>query len=141
MSTNQPTNTPTPDWRELRRQERAQRRAERGNSGAWILGAILIGVGLILTWQNFFGTMVQNWWALFILLPAAGSLAAAWREFQNNGGVFTMRLLAPLAMGLLLFALSVAFLFNYVINWALVVPVLLIVFGIIVLLGGFFPRK
>jgi hypothetical protein len=140
MSANQPTNNSTPDWRELRRREREQRRAGRG-SGAWIMGAVLIGVGIFLFWQNLYGVTFNNWWALFILLPAAGSLAAAWRVFQEDGAVFTARLLAPLAMGLFLLALTATFLFGLVVNWLMVGPLLLIGFGVIVLLGAFVPRK
>ncbi len=144
MSTNQPTNTntPTPDWREMRRQERAQRRAERGSGGgAWISGVILIGIGILFLLQNMYGLQIHNWWALFILLPAVGSLAGAWRIFQNNGGVFTLALFVPLAIGLMLLVVTAAFLFDYFINWTLIVPALLIVFGVIVLLGNFVERK
>lgn len=140
MSTNQPTNTPAPDWRELRRQERATRRAARGNSGAWIIGVALIGVGLFLLWQNWYGMMVQNWWALFILLPAAGCLAAAWRVWREENGGFTLRLLAPLAIGLMLLAVTLIFLFDYAVNWAFVLPVLFIGFGILVIVGVLMRR-
>ncbi len=144
MSTNQPTNTntPTPDWREMRRQERAQRRAERrSGGGAWIVGAVLVAVGAILMMQNLYGLTFNNWWALFILIPAVGCLAAAWRTFQNNGSVFTWTLLVPLAIGLVLLAVTATFLFDYVVNWSIVVPVLLIGFGVVVLLANFAARE
>lgn len=144
MSTNQPTNTnaPTPDWREMRRQERAQRRAERGSGGgAWFVGIILIGIGILFLLQNMYGLTIHNWWALFILLPAVGCLAAAWRAFQNSGSVFTLPLLVPLAIGLMLLVVTATFLFDYFINWTLILPAMLILFGVIVLLADFSDRK
>lgn len=141
MSTNQPTNTPAPDWRDLRRQERAQRRAERGGGGAWFVGAILIAVGILLILQNTYGLAVGNWWALFILIPAFGCLLAAWNTFQNNGSVFTVTLLVPLAIGFMLFLVAFTFLFDFMLNWSLVVPILLIGFGAVVLLATFTSRK
>lgn len=138
MSANQPTNTPAPDWRELRRQERAARRASRDSSGAWLLGVVLIGVGIFLFLQNWYGMILQNWWALFILLPAAGCLVASWRVWREEGGALSLRLLAPLVIGLMLLALTLIFLFGYAVNWWLVLPVLLIGFGILVMLTSFF---
>lgn len=138
MSANQPTNTPAPDWRELRRQGRAARRASRDSSGAWILGVVLIGVGIFLFLQNWYGMILQNWWALFILLPAAGCLVASWRVWREEGGAFSLRLFAPLVIGLMLLALTLIFLFDYAVNWWLVLPVLLVGFGILVMLTSFF---
>ncbi len=138
MSGNQPANTPAPDWREQRRLARAQRRNERhvGATGStWIVGGIFVLLGVLLLAQNFGAPELHNWWALIILIPAVASLGAAWRVFNNNGAVFTGAVVGPLCAGLVLVAVTAAFLFE--LNWALVGPILLIVVGVCALIGAF----
>jgi len=48
-----------------------------GGSGGLIIGGALIVFGLIIMLQNMGLMYLQNWWALFILIPAFGSFAAA----------------------------------------------------------------
>ncbi len=141
--TNAPGSNPPPDWRELRRQERsqrhayrdelrAQRRAWRGNS-AWVVGAILIVLGIVLMLQNLGAFTLQNWWALFILIPALGALAGAWNGFTQNGGQFTPAVIGPLVTGLILAAVTAAFLFE--LNWGLFGSIVLILIGVAALVG------
>lgn len=127
--------TPTPDWRELRRQERAARRAERHTGGySWVGGVVLILLGAIFLLQNT-GLMrgFENWWALFILIPAAGSFATAWRMYQQAGNEWTPTATGPLLGGLVLSSLAAMFLFGLDIGmwW----PLFLIIGGIATLLG------
>ena len=142
MSTNQPTNTqPTntpPDWRELRRQERAERRAERRENG-WAFGAILIVVGVLLFLQNINAFTLHNWWALFLLLPAAGSLGAAWRMF-NTQGKMSPAAISSLIMGLVFVGIAAVFLFDLNLDWTRWAPALLILFGIGLLLPALFRK-
>lgn len=139
MSTNQSTNNTTPDWRELRRQERAERRATHGNSG-WIFGAVLILVGALLFLQNVSIVTLHNWWALFILLPAFGSLATAWQLFRTQGE-FSAGAVGSLLVGLLLTGVAAVFLFNLDLDWTLVAPAVLILLGIGMLLPALFRRN
>ncbi len=126
MNENQPSNTPAPGWRELRREEREQRRAERrtwrGNN-AWIIGAVLIAVGFLLLPQNLEMYTLHNWWAAFILIPAAGSFAAAWRIFDSNGSQFSPAVIGPLFMGLVFLALTGTLLFELSLDWGLIGPI------------------
>jgi len=101
-------------------------RRQHGRSG-WILGAILVLIGILFLAQNLSGFTLNNWWALFILIPALGSLSAAWRIYQANGRL-TQAGRGPLIGGLILLCITAIFLFN--LNWAGVWPVLLIVVGI-----------
>ncbi len=128
-----------PDWRELRRQEREQRRAYRHSGwGAWWGGAILILLGIIFLLQNFGVTALENWWALFILIPAIGAFGTAWRFFQAAGGRLTAPARGSLIGGLVMAAISFAFLFN--LDGQIFWPVLVILAGVGVLLNAFLSR-
>ena len=135
MQNNQAPISPTPNWRELRAEERAQRRAGRG-SGGWIVGAVFILLGVVLMLENLGLPTLDNWWALFILLPAIGALSAAWQAFENNGGALSAAVVGPTIVGLILLGVTAAFLFELSINWGLIGPVLLILVGLSILLGG-----
>lgn len=129
----------TTDWRELRRQERAAHRAERHADGdtqrrSWIGGVVLILLGGIFLLQNT-GIIegFDNWWALFILIPAVGSFTTAWRTYQQAGNQWTAAATGALLGGLVLTSLSAMFLFGLDIGmwW----PIFLIAGGIATLLG------
>ena len=120
--------------REARRQQRRQRLADPSRGGAWIVGIILIVLGgmFLVNTTGVIAIPLTNWWALFILLPAIGSLSAAWRTYQEEG-----RLAGP-ARGALLVGLCLAFItfmFLFEINWTYVGPILVILVGIAIILN------
>ena len=145
---NQPAGSLTPlppasdqDWRDMRRAEREARREERharrGSSGtAWVGGVILIVLGVILLLQTVRGFYLNNWWALFILIPAFGSFADAWNRYRQAGRL-NRRVRGGLISGCVFLLITAAFLFNW--NWGIVLPVLLIVWGITLLLNSLLP--
>jgi hypothetical protein len=51
-----------------------------------MLGIILILLAGIVFLQTQHIYIINNWWALFILLPAFGSIAAAWGISRAAGG-------------------------------------------------------
>ena len=120
---NQPASSlvPTPpateqDWRDMRRSDREirreERRARRGsNSTAWVGGVILIVLGVILLLQSVRGFYLENWWALFILIPAFGSFADAWNIYRQTGRL-TRRVRGALISGCVFSLVTAAFLFN-----------------------------
>jgi hypothetical protein len=124
-----------PSEREARRADRELRRAQRLTSygsiyGTWLPGIILILLGGIFFAQNYFGTTLHNWWALFILIPAVSSLTtgyALWRDGQAGWAT------GPLIAGLGFLFLTGAFLLDLPIGqlW----PVFLIVTGLALLVG------
>jgi hypothetical protein len=123
------------DWHEQRYADRAARREARrqrrgGRSYAWVGGAILILVGLALLLQNMGIPFLENWWALFILIPGLGFLAAAWDSYRDSDRL-TRRGAGLLAGGVLLTILAVVFLFG--LDFGLAWPVLLIVGGLVLL--------
>src|SRR5512137_1892101 len=73
---------------EARMRRREERWAARGSrsGGAWVMGAILIIIGIVFLLQNMNVFILNNWWALFILIPAVGAFGAAWRSYQDAGG-------------------------------------------------------
>jgi hypothetical protein len=136
-----PGPTPGGDWREERRREREERRRQRhehGWGGPWIGGVILILVGVIFLLQNFGLRLPDNWWTVFILIPAAASLAGAWRAYENNGGTFNGAVAGPLVGGLILLAVFLALFFG--LNWGAFWPVILIIIGLGVLARAYWPR-
>jgi UDP-N-acetylmuramyl pentapeptide phosphotransferase/UDP-N-acetylglucosamine-1-phosphate transferase len=79
------------------------------------------------------GISLNNWWALFILIPAIGSLWTAWTIYQKNDRKFTAASTGPLIGGIALLMVTAIFLFN--LDWGRVWPVFLIIAGAAVLLG------
>jgi hypothetical protein len=117
-----------------RAERRAQRRAERRNEVPWLGAAILIALGAVFLLQNLGIITLTNWWALFILIPAGGSFANAWRIYRATGEWGPAA--GPLIGGLIFTALALMFLFNISlgINWGTFWPLLLIAGGIALLL-------
>jgi len=107
---------------------------DAGNTGlgwqhgsSWGLGLVLILLGAVFLLNNLTDFHLQNWWALFILIPAFGALNDAWARYRHSrritGGVRSSALL-----GLFLTTLSFFFLLD--ISLSLIWPVFLILLGI-----------
>ncbi len=118
------------DWRAARRRERMLRRQQRGSrrGEGWVAGLILILLGGIFLLQNAGLLVFQNWWALFILIPAIAAFANAWTRYQETGHV-DAAVRGSAFVGLILVLVTAAFLFQFF-NTALFWPALLIVAGI-----------
>ena len=131
-----------PDARTAQRAERHAMREERRRArtsragGGWIAGTVLILLGVVFLLQNIGGFSLQNWWAVFILIPALGSFASAWNSYQTSGG-FTGAVRGPLVGGLILTAIALIFLFN--ISFGIYWPVLLILGGLLILATVLLP--
>jgi len=98
--------------------------------GQWLPGLILILLGAIFLAQNYFGTTLHNWWALFILIPALSTLATAYALWRDGHADWAT---GPLIAGLGFLALTVLFLLDLPIGqlW----PLFLILAGVALLLG------
>lgn len=136
-----PVSTPEPmDRREARRQRRANRLADPSRGGSWIAGIILIVLGGAFLMQNM-GTYrfpLQNWWALFILIPAVGAFDTAFRAYRSTG-TFTATARGSLLVGIVLALVTAAFLFN--ISWTYFGPALVILAGLGILMNGMIGRQ
>jgi hypothetical protein len=123
---------------EARQQRREERREARAaGSGAWVGGAILILLGVVFLLQNLSGYRLENWWALFILIPAFGAYANAWRMYQAEGAL-TAGVRGSLFSALMMTLVAAIFLFG--LSWSLFGPVLLLLIGFGLLIGGFSRR-
>ena len=120
--------------REARRADREVRRAQRRASygsiygsiyGSWMPGLILILLGGIFLAQNYFGTELRHWWALFILIPAFTTLTTAYALWQDGKGQWAV---GPLLAGLGFIALTAIFLFD--LPFAQLWPLFLVAAGV-----------
>ncbi len=123
---------------EARRQRREERRAMRGQyGGSWVGGAILLLLGVIFLLQNMGALTLNNWWALFIMIPALGAFGAAWRAYQAADGRLTAAARGSLIGGLILTLITAIFLFE--LSWGVLGPIVIILAGIGLLLNAFLP--
>ena len=120
--------------REARRQRREQRYSNPAHAGSWVVGMILILLGGMFLMNNtgILNFPLTNWWALFIFLPAFGTLGTDWHIYQEEG-----RLTDPARITLLvgLVLTSIAFIFLFGISLTIVGPLLIILVGIAIILN------
>lgn len=110
------------------------RKLERRANPGWVGGLVLIVLGGIFLLRNITGfPMFNNWWSLFLFIPAVVVGERAYRSYREKGyldeasrGALTGALI-PTAIGLI-------FLFN--LNFAVLWPVLLILAGVAALING-----
>jgi len=141
MTEEQPESQPL-DRYEERRQRREARRAARRMSGqgAWIFGAILILLGGVFLLQNLgvTGIYFNNWWALFILIPAFGAYERGLHNFREAGNQLTAGARNGFFTGFILLLVTIIFLFN--LNWTYVGPIILVLAGLGILVNGMLSR-
>lgn len=119
-----PEDSGHPDQRHDRRREKKM---------PWVPGVILIGLGVIFLLNNITGFSIDNWWALFIMIPAIGSFSKAWDRMRSEGEM-TRDVWSAIAGGMVLTLVASAFLFN--LDWGLIWPAFLIIGGLGLLLGA-----
>jgi hypothetical protein len=134
---NESTTDDRADRLEARQERREARRAAR-SGGGWLVGGMLILVGLILFGQNLGILAFENWWALFILIPAVAGFATAARMVEVAEGHFTRGARTQVIIGLVLTAVTAALLFE--LDWTLAGPGLLILSGIALVINALLPE-
>jgi LiaF transmembrane domain len=139
----QPQNNEPFDRHEARRQRREARHEALGVPGGstWVVGLILIILGGAFLMQNtgMFLIPFMNWWALFILIPAFGSLDRAYRAYKNAGNQFTAFVRNALFVGLILTMVAGMFLFN--LSWTYLGPIMIILVGVGILATNMISTK
>ncbi len=124
-----------------RLERRWERRQERRNlhygGGEWILGIVLILIGGLVYIQTMKIYILDNWWALFILIPALGSFVGAWRFYRAEGRL-TRRARGSFIAGVLFTLVAVIFLLG--LNWVVFGPLLLVLAGASLIINGMFPE-
>lgn len=116
---------------------REERRHERREGGAWIWGVFLILMGAVFLLDNTGMIDLQNWWALFILLPAIGSFQAAWSQYRSAGDRLTAAARGSLIGGFVITMVALIFLFG--LNFGSLWPLFLILGGVLLLLNALLP--
>ena len=65
------------------RQRREERAARSGRN--WIIGMILVMTGLLTIASNLNFVSIYNWWAFFIMIPAAAGFGSFINELRASG--------------------------------------------------------
>lgn len=104
---------------------------EKGST--WIIAVVMMLVGGGLLVSNFTGISFENWWALFLFIPAGFMLQNVWADYKSNGRI-TSRSTGPLIAGLAILVMIVVFLFD--LSWSGLWPLAFIFGGIAVLLSS-----
>lgn len=104
-----------------------------GLQHAWVPGLILIGLGAFFLLRNFTDFRLDNWWALFILIPAFGSLGNFMRAYRRENRI-NGEARGSLIGGLIFLFVAAIFLFGW--SWGAVWPVFLVIAGVGFLLSG-----
>jgi cellulose synthase/poly-beta-1,6-N-acetylglucosamine synthase-like glycosyltransferase len=122
---------------EQRWERRQERRKLRNGGGEWILGVILILLGGFIYLQTMKIYTLNNWWALFILIPGLAALVEAWRVYRAAEGKFTRRARGSLILGVGLLLVTTIFLLG--LNWTIFGPILLVLAGASMIINGMIP--
>jgi hypothetical protein len=107
-----------------------------GHSQNWIWGIVLIALGGIFLLQNMTPFRLVNWWAIFILLPAAGSFTSAWRKYKEDGRLGSGARSA-LFGGVIFSVVAAIFLFN--LDLGKLWPIFIIAAGLAVMVNSLLP--
>ena len=110
---------------------------KKQSSNLW-LGLIFVfgGIALIINQLNLL-PFELNWWALFIMLPAAGMLNGAYNRFRAKNNLFTTDIGITALIGLFMVGLSLSLLVgaSWNINWGLLWPAIIILIGLGMIFG------
>ncbi len=106
----------------------------RKRSGGIVWGLILITLGTLFLLQQLTSFNFENWWALFILIPAIGSFSGAYAAYRHSNR-FSEGVRSGIASGLII--LAVAFMFLLDLDWGKWWPVMLIMGAFSFFLNGF----
>lgn len=126
--------SPRPDDESGRR----RRHHRDGWGGAPVGAIILLVLGVVLLAQNFGLRLPENWWAFFLLIPAAGSFVAAIRHYREAGDSVNGDVIGSLIATAIFVALWAAFFFGF--DWGLLWPIVLIAAGLGLLARDYWPR-
>ena len=90
-------------------------------------GLIMIAIGVIFLINQYTSIRINNWWAIFILIPALFNWYKAYKIVQETGA-FTQGAVQTLLASL--FPLFIAAIFFFDMDWGKVWPVFIILGGI-----------
>jgi hypothetical protein len=118
------------DVNELKNEEKG---SKQGNSNV-PMAIVFIAVGVVLIISNVSGFEFDNWWVLFMLVPAALFVKNIYDDYRVNGRL-TARSTGAIIATLAILATAATFLFE-AITWGMIWPIGLIFAGIAIFLGN-----
>jgi len=104
---------------------------------AWVGGAILILIGAYFLFRNVTGLSINNWWAIFVLIPAISAFGRAYSIYKADGRL-SASARGSLIGGLVFIFAFIVFLFN--LNFGTLWPVFLILGGVFLLINALLPE-
>jgi hypothetical protein len=107
----------------------------RTSENRWIVGFSFLLMGVIFLVQNLTGWQMDDWWYLFLIVPAFASFITAWQRSKESEQIQSWRILRPLALGLFLLAMMFVLIFN--LGWFMIPAGLLLIAGILLIVGVF----
>lgn len=111
---------------EMREESRPRR-----YSANWVAGAVFILAGVVILLGNLTEFRLNNWWALFILIPAIGAFTNTYRAYQNEENRLNASARGSLISGLAMIFMMVVFLFNLDLSLLWTVGLVLVGIGIL----------
>ena len=107
------------------------------SSNLWVGFAFIAGGVMVLLNQSGLVSLEFNWWALFIVIPAIGSLSNAYKRYRVTNNLFDMSVMMPALIGLFMIGLMFNLLsgngWNF--NWNLFWPLMFIIIGLGMIFG------
>ena len=107
------------------------------NTTIWLGMVFIFGGAVVLLNQLNILPFELNWWALFILFPAFGTLTRAYKRYRSTNDVFEQGVMIPALVGLFMLFLFVSLFagdathLNLRVYW----PIILILLGLGLILG------
>ena len=101
-------------------------------------GAAFILAGTLLLLNQYTDFSINNWWALFIFIPAFSTLGHAWHVYQRRGDLGHDGR-GALVTGLVMAAVAVFFLFD--LPWDSIWPLILVAIGVAMIFKKSSARK
>ncbi len=103
------------------------------NENNTVFAVVLILVGVAVMVSNLTDYSFENWWALFMLIPAGAILMNVWHDYKENGRL-SRKSSSAIIPGVIILTMVAIFLFN--LSWAIFWPVTIIAIGLSILLGN-----
>jgi hypothetical protein len=103
------------------------------NDNNKVFAIVLILVGVAVMVGNLTNFSFENWWALFMLIPAGAIWMNVWHDYQENGRL-SRKSSGSIIPGVVILAMMAIFLFN--LSWAVFWPVSIIAVGLSILVGS-----
>jgi hypothetical protein len=97
-------------------------------------GSFLVALGVILFVLNGLMVLIENWWALFILLPAFVLFYWGYAVGQNTNGRLPFLARFNFATGLIILVVALMFLIN--LDWSVWWPLMLMTPGLALIIAG-----